>query len=251
MNWDTGPIVFGHRGYAARAPENTCAGFRLAAQHKVPGVELDIHLSADGQLVVVHDHNLARTTGLDAVVEQTRYEQIHELDAGSWFDAAFSGERPPLLEDLFAEFGSVFRYDIEIKQRGNAATNIEDVLLRLIRRFRLEENCLVSSFNPFPLRRLHKKAPDIPVAAIYSSHDEVPPILRYGLGAHISGAPQLIKPHHEKINRLWALYQIQLRRRVVLPWTVNDANTARRMAALGVAGIITDDPGKVLDALRF
>ncbi|MCA1753387.1 MAG: hypothetical protein LC641_01540 [Spirochaeta sp.] len=55
MNWDTAPIVFGHRGYAARAPENTCAGFQLAAKHNVPGIELDIHLSADGQLVVVHD----------------------------------------------------------------------------------------------------------------------------------------------------------------------------------------------------
>ncbi len=249
MNWGATPLVFGHRGYAARAPENTLAGFRLAAEHKVPGIELDIHLTADKQLVVVHDYNLSRTTGLDAVVEQTPYEHMRELDAGSWFDPAFSGERLALLEDILAEFGSNFVYDIEIKQEGKAATGIEELLLGVIRRFGLEANCFVSSFNPFPLRRFGKMAPEIPVAAIYSSHDDVPPILRYGLGAYISGAPQVVKPHHVKINRLWAWYHIGLRRRMVLPWTVNDQETARRMAAYGVAGIISDDPGMVLELL--
>ncbi|TVR88117.1 MAG: glycerophosphodiester phosphodiesterase [Spirochaetaceae bacterium] len=249
MNWGATPVVFGHRGYAARAPENTLAGFRLAAEHKVPGIELDIHLTADKHLVVLHDHNLFRTTGLDAGVEQTRYDEMRELDAGSWFDPAFSSERLPLLEDILAEFGSSFVYDIEIKQEGRAATGIEEQLLGVIRRFGLEANCFVSSFNPFPLRRFRKMAPDIPVAAIYSSHDDVPPILRCGLGAYMSGFPQLVKPHHVKINRLWAWYHIGLRRRIVLPWTVNDAETALRMAACGVAGIITDDPGMVLELL--
>ncbi len=249
MNWGTTPLILGHRGYAAQAPENTLAGFRLAAERKVPGIELDIHLTADGRVVVVHDHNLKRTTGLDAVVEQTRYDQIRELDAGSWFDPKFHAERPPLLEDLFAEFGSTFVYDIEIKQEGKAATGIEEQLLGIIQRFGLEENCMVSSFNPFPLRRFRRLAPSIPVAAIYSSDYDVPPILRYGLGAYISGAPQVIKPDHQKINRLWAWYHVRLRRRIVLPWTVNHPDTARRMASYGVAGIITDDPGEILEAI--
>lgn len=225
------------------------AAFRLAREHAVPGVELDIHITADQQLIVIHDHNLLRTTGLDSVVEHTSYEAMKELDAGSWFDPAYAQEHPPLLEELFAEFGTGFVYDIEIKQEHRSASGVEELLLGCIRRFGLEDHCLVSSFNPFPLRRFARLAPHIPVAAIYSTHDDVPPALRYGLGGSVAGSKRFLKPHHPKVTRLWAWYHITLRKRQVLPWTVNDTERAVELLSHGVAGIVTDDPGALLAAL--
>ncbi|HDQ14938.1 MAG TPA: glycerophosphodiester phosphodiesterase, partial [Sediminispirochaeta sp.] len=85
------PLLFGHRGCSIIAPENSMAAFQQILDHKVPGVELDVHMCKSGELVVTHDSNLKRVTGLDADVEDTHWEQIRELEAGSWFSESYRG----------------------------------------------------------------------------------------------------------------------------------------------------------------
>ena len=237
------PYLFAHRGCSKAAPENTLAAFDEALKRGIPGVELDIHLCASGELVVTHDDNLKRVTGVDALVEETDFSKIRELDAGSWKDDRFRGERIPLLEDVFDLLGSRVYYDIEIKCRKTDETGLEQKLLTLIEQYSLEQRCVISSFNPIPIKTFKRLAPDIPTAIIYCCDSELPWYLRHGEGRWIASA-DILKPEHIKINRLSMFFNHVLGRMPVIPWTVDDAETASRLVGLGVQGIISNVPAE-------
>lgn len=110
------PAVIGHRGAAASAPENTLAGFRRAAQLGAPWVELDVHLTADGRLAVIHDATLGRTTNGRGRVAARTARQLAGLDAGGWFAARFRGEPVPMLDDALAVIAQAgMGVNVEIK----------------------------------------------------------------------------------------------------------------------------------------
>ena len=91
------PLLFGHRGYSSVAPENTMEAFDLCVGRGIPGAELDVHLCKSGELVIIHDHELQRLAGIDAVVEDSTYAELRQLDVGSHKDPRFAGARIPLL----------------------------------------------------------------------------------------------------------------------------------------------------------
>ena len=102
------PLLFAHRGYSAKAPENTIAAFKLAWESGIPGVELDVHLCKSGEMVVFHDDDLERITGTAGTVESTDLETLKSLDAGN-------GERIPLLSEVFEAAPEHAYFDIEMK----------------------------------------------------------------------------------------------------------------------------------------
>lgn len=243
------PYIFAHRGCSKDAPENTLAAFQEALNQKIPGVELDIHLCKSGELVVTHDDNLKRVTGFDGIVEDQNYTEMKKLDAGSWFSSDFAGERLPLLEDLFDLCGSRVYYDIEIKCRSTKNNGLEEKLAALIKARGLEERCIVSSFNPFPLKFLKKAAPHIPTAIIYCNDDGLPFYLRHGEGKWI-GSADILKPDHKKINRGSMFFNHTIGGRPVLPWTIDNPDTAVKLIELGVSGIISNAPATIISALK-
>ena len=91
-------IVLAHRGYSAKAPENTMAAFELALAVGADGIELDVHMTRDGEIVVIHDDTLDRTTNGKGPVSDQTMAELRELDAGSWFSPEFAGERIPTLK---------------------------------------------------------------------------------------------------------------------------------------------------------
>jgi glycerophosphoryl diester phosphodiesterase len=238
------PYLFAHRGYSKIAPENTLAAFDEAVNRKIPGVELDIHLCKSGELVVTHDDNLVRVTGFDGIVEDYDYADIKNLDCGKWKDPKFTGEKLPLLQDVFDLLGNKVYYDIEIKCRKTAETGIEKKLFELIKSYGLDERIIVSSFNPMPLKYFKKIAPHIPTAIIYCVSDELPWYLRHGEGKWL-GSADILKPEHIKINRVSMLLNHIIKRGPVLPWTVDDPEEATRLIKAGVNGIISNDPGSL------
>ena len=242
------PYLFAHRGYSKLAPENTLSAFQEALNHKIPGIELDIHLCSSGELVVTHDDNLERVTGFNGIIENLDYSEIKHLDAGRWKNEKFSGERLPLLQDVFDLTGDSVYFDIEIKSKKTKRTGIEIKLLELIRRYKLEQRCIVSSFNPMPLRFFKQTAPQIPTAIIYSVTDELPWYLRHGEGKWIAAA-DILKPDHVKINGASMFLHKTIGGRTVIPWTVDDPKEAVRLIKAGVSGIISNDPSG-LDILR-
>jgi glycerophosphoryl diester phosphodiesterase len=244
------PLLFAHRGLSSQAPENTLAAFRLAARTGIPGLELDVHLTADGELAVFHDSNLKRICGLDRLIEECAWFELRDLDAGAWRGKEFAGERIPLLREVFQEFGPDFYYDVEIKSYTAKNLGLEQKLSDLIDEFGLAQKVAISSFNPFALRRFKKMREDVPTAIIWCHSREVPLFLRSGLGRLISGC-DFIKPAYKEFlgsrqlgfYRFWAV--------TVVTWTVDRQSDARKLLEAGVNGIISNRPQDIIPLLRY
>lgn len=236
------PLLFAHRGCSAAAPENTLAAFREARAQGIPGIELDIHLAENGELLVIHDDDLERTTGFKGSVETTPFETIRQLDAGGWKGEEFRGEGVPTLREVFELLGSSVYYDIELKSRVHGPSGMEAPLLNLIREFQLNDQVLISSFNPLALKAIKAADPAIPTAVIYCSSKELPWYLRRGEGRWLCGC-EIIKPEHIKVNAISSWFNRRLTGRPILPWTVDDREEGKRLLDAGCLGLISNDPG--------
>ena len=194
-------MLFGHRGYSALAPENTLAAFSLLLDHGIPGVELDVRLSRDGKAVIIHDENTKRVTGVDAVVSDCPSSKLKGMDAGSWFSDAFRDQGIPLLDDVFALAGDRLYYDIELKWTHRESGGLEEAVLERIRSHGMSGRCLISSFNPFCIRRVQAMAPEIPTAHTYARYRKVPLVLRRGQAGVVIPTPYM-KPRYSQVNRI-------------------------------------------------
>jgi len=161
-------LVISHRGSYLRAPENTLAAFKLALQEGADGFELDARLTKDGEVVVIHDSTLNRTTSGSGKVGEKTLEEIQALDAGSWFDPKFSEERVPTLREVFESVSSSALINIELKVAGRKKELVERVL-EIVQEFKAEHRTFVSSFNPLVLHYSKEIAPHIVTALIRST----------------------------------------------------------------------------------
>ncbi len=238
-----------HRGASAAAPPNTLAAFRKAAELGADGVELDVHLSADGVPVVIHDFTVDGTTDGTGRVRDLPLAALRELDAGSRFDPAFAGERIPTLEEVFAEIGGRLLINVELKSMpGNDYPGMEEAVAALIRRFDLTDQVLVSSFNPLALRRFRRAAPEIPIGFLY----EAAPLSRLArlLATLLPGLGlQAVHPHWSLVRPETVHQAHRLGRRVVV-WTVDEPEVMARMVGWGVDVVITNYPDRLSTILR-
>ena len=235
------PLVIAHRGASAVAPQNTMAAFRKAVELKSDGIELDIHLSADGIPVVIHEAIVDATTNGHGRVAELIIAQLQELDAGSSFDPAFAGERIPTLEQVLQAFPNVL-LNVELKCFSPFDRGLERTVISLVKELGRQQHVLFSSFNPLSLRRAWRIAPDIRIGLLLAPNLPLP--LRRAWLASLC-PHQARHPHHTMVTpdyMAWAKkrgYQVN-------PWTVDDPDEMRRLISLGVHGIITNVP----DVLR-
>jgi glycerophosphoryl diester phosphodiesterase len=219
------------------------ASFNKAKETGALGIELDIHVCASGELVVAHDDTFQRTAGDSRRIADLDFREIRVVDVGSFFDPAFRGERPPLLEDVLEAFCPDMYIDIELKSRKTKHDPLPGLLAETIRRFgdRALKSVTVSSFNPFSILAFKRLCPRIPAAVIWSADAEVPPILRRGFGRFLSHCDYL-KPVHRQVNRWSRFWLGGVEKRPLVPWTIDDCALAERMLKTGCAGIITNRP---------
>jgi glycerophosphoryl diester phosphodiesterase len=236
-------LNFAHRGASAKAPANTLSAFRLAAELGADGVELDVQLSKDGEVVVIHDLTVDATTNGGGAVAEKTLSELQTLDAGSWFDAAFVGEHIPTLQEVMDAVGHRLLLNVEIKLPfALANTGLEAEVVRLIEDNNLVDRVLVSSFHPLALRRVKSLNRRIPTGLLYA-HD-LPIYLRWTL--LVSLAP------HEARHPNWAMITpdyvqaMKARGYRINVWTVDDPDEMRRLLDWGVDAIITNHP----DVLR-
>ena len=231
-----------HRGASAVAPANTLAAFEKAVELGADGIEFDVHLSADGVPVVIHDFSVDSTTDGSGRVAEMTIAQLAQLDVGSYFDPAFAGERIPTLEAVLEAMGGRLLLNIELKSTSLRDKGLEQTVIAQIERHGLGTSVLFSSFNPFSLRRAKRIAPHIAVGLLYGP-DLPLPLRRAWLAPLVPHEAR--HPEHTMVD---AHYMAWARRRGyrVNTWTVDDPDEMHRLIGLGVDGIITNVP----DVLR-
>ena len=233
------PLVLGHRGASAEAPENTLAAFSLALSQGADGVELDAQRCASGEVVVIHDASLQRTTGLGAPVTHASWSVIRTLDAGSWKSERFRGERVPLLAEVLDGFPRLVNVELKCEAADDGGLTAE--VVRVIRSAKAAARVLLSSFNVLCLWRARQLAPEIPRALLFEREQRWP--LRSGLLAPLLGVvamhPEHVLATPERVER-W-----RQRGYSVGCWTVDDPDAAANLHRTGVAAVITNWPARI------
>ncbi len=221
-------VVIGHRGAAGLEPENTCRSFARAIELDVDAVELDVHVVED-RLVVIHDHKLDRTTNGKGKIRSAKLADLRGLDAGA-------GERIPLLEEVI-DLTAPTETPINIELKGRGTAKQVAALLDQSGRF------LVSSFNHDELRAFRALRTDIAVA----------PLFEWWRGDGIETAKELDAVSINLGDRIATNRRVEKIRAAgfrVLVYTVNSARRARELGEMGVAGVFTDRPDVVVEAVR-
>ncbi|MBX7222011.1 MAG: glycerophosphodiester phosphodiesterase [Blastocatellia bacterium] len=236
------PQIFAHRGARAVAPENTLAAFSKAFEIGADGIELDVMCSADRVLVVTHDYEVSRLSNGSGFIGRMTWPQIETLDFGSKFDQRFAGEKAPTLEQVTELLPPGVHLNIEIKNDQIRSHGEELLVARLIQSRQLFDRVLVSSFNPFVLRRLRKIDPRISIGWLYEAR---PPIYLRPKPVSTFLRPQALHPEFTVVTP--ELVNAAHRRGfLVNVWTVNEIQDMQRMIDCGVDAIITDYPDRAL-----
>jgi len=168
------PLVIAHRGDVATAPENTLPAFTNALSAGADGLELDVRLTSDRQLVVFHDHRLDRTSNGAGRVNAATFAHVRSLDVGSWFDPAFKGQVAPTLDEVFESLPNGFLINVEMKVIISGMKLIAHLVAETISRHQRWDSTLVASFNPVALYQLRKKEPRISRGYIWSKRHPYP-----------------------------------------------------------------------------
>ncbi|MFE0401977.1 glycerophosphodiester phosphodiesterase [Streptomyces nigra] len=253
------PTVIAHRGASSYAPENTLAAVDKAAELGVEWVENDVQRTKDGELVVIHDDNLKRTTDAEEVfpgrspwkVKDFTAAEIARLDAGSWFGPEFAGARVPTLQQFLDRTESHRqKLLLEIKN-PSLYPGIEQQVLKVLGdegwldASHLAGRLIVQSFSADSVRAVHDLLPTVktgflgtPSVADLSRYaafaDQINPSYTTVSPGYVSSVHAFDGPHGGPLE--------------VFTWTVNDADTARQVAGYGIDGIITNSPDVVRDA---
>jgi glycerophosphoryl diester phosphodiesterase len=232
------PTIFAHRGASAHAPENTLAAFKMAVDSKAPAIELDAKLTSDGEIVVIHDHTVDRTTNGSGAVRQFPLKVLQTLDAGAFFHRQFTGEKIPTLGEVFETVGGKVFINIEITNYASPFDDLPIKVAELVLQYNLQDTVLFSSFFASNLRRAHKIAPKIPMGLLtFSGLKGL--VYRSWLG--FRSPFNAIHPEAGDVTVQW-IARVHHAHRRVHAYTVNNPDQMRLLFVYGIDGIFTDDP---------
>lgn len=234
--------ITAHRGFSKVAPENTLPAFEAAMECGADYIELDIQLTADDQLVVIHDDKVDRTTNGKGNVSKYTYDQLTELSAGSWFSKSgeFDDVRIPLFRDVLELVGNDVMLNIEIKRSGDPKKTAEKAV-ELIEEYGIVKSCYVTSFSYTALKKVKQLNPKIKTAfianlATATSYAQLPYIDAVSMN-YIFVNQSVVNSAHHHGKRIFV-------------WTVDRQSEVKKMMALGVDNIITDRPDKALEVVN-
>ncbi len=238
------PVIFAHRGASAYAPENTMASFRKALEMGADGIELDVHLSSDGHLVVIHDEAVDRTGNGKGRVGDKTLKELKSLDFGSWYSQDFKNERiPELFEVLELLTSRKVILNIEIKNGPVFYPGIEKKVADAVKSYGMLKQVIISSFNHYSLVEIKKISPEIKTAILYMTGLYEPWVYARHVGAEAihplfyNIVPEVMKGCMEngiKVN----------------PFTVDRPEHIKSMVLAGVDGIITNVPDVAIKTVK-
>ena len=232
------PFTFAHRGASAHAPENTLSAFQLALTQNADGIELDVKLSSDGHVVVLHDPTLDRTTGTKGRVKDMSLADLRALDAGSFFSETFKGEKIPTLEEVFETMGKRLFINVELTNYTTPRDQLVETVCMLVKKFNLQKHVMFSSFFAANLSKAGSYLPEVPrgLLALNGIAGAWARSFGYYFGKYQALHPYLSDVTPEQVGRVH-----RLKGRIHV-WTVNKADDMRKLFRWGVDAIFTDDP---------
>lgn len=239
------PIILAHRGDLAHAPENTLPSFQQAIQKGADGVELDVKLTSDGHVIVIHDPTTDRTTDGKGRVTSLSLAEIRKFDAGSWFDEKFRGTQVPLLAEVFETVGMDRLINIELTNYSTPRDGLTEKVCQLIKKHNNQKQIIFSSFFPSNLKIASQQLPQVPRGLL-----AMPGVI--GLWARsfgfMFGDYQALHPHISSVDKQQVQRVHRINRRVHV-WTANTSEEINQLKEWGVDGIFTDDPQTAVRAL--
>jgi glycerophosphoryl diester phosphodiesterase len=244
------PYVVAHRGISGKMPENTLAAFSRACEIQgINMIELDVRLSADEQVIVLHDRTLQRTSTGNGAARQYSVAEIKEFDAGSWFDPAFSKERIPTLEEVLVLVNKRRWVNIELKSDFFFPEKhglLERRALETVRSLGYCDHVLFSSFNHGmvgAMKRLDQKARTGVLYNVYRDYGRMPSKLARRVGAEV-----FVCARHELTQRM--LDDARQSGVAVYVYTLNSTTVVDKMIAMGVDGILSDIADDIVRFVR-
>ncbi len=245
------PLVIAHRGYSLRAPENTLAAFKLGWESGADGIECDVHLSADGRVVCIHDHDTGRVSREVLTVARTKWSDLQKLDVGSWKDNRWAGESIPLLEDAIKAGPSTLLWVVEIKCGPEIVTPLIDAVHSTGHSW---DRLVVISFNQNALRELKIQRPEIKTywlsEFVEDTTGSFDPSIEKIMGTiealNVDGfGGQSGKGITRDLSQELKSAQLELN-----VWTVDDPEEALRMREIGATSVTTNDPQRIVSTFE-
>jgi len=237
------PLIIAHRGDVTNAPENTIPAFKNAFDLGADGIELDVRLTKDEELVVFHDRLLGRTVSGSGPVNHYTQDQMRGLDAGSWFSSDYKGEQIPTLDEVFESLPPDFLINIEMKSIMKGMRLIAHKVAEVVRRHARWDSTLIASFNPISLWELRKIEPRIVRGYIWSRRHPFPIRSRcFSPLVQANWYDPANDSYNSKLHR-----KFHSRGARVLAWDLDFDQDLERMAAAGLDGIVTDSLQGMLD----
>ena len=251
------PRVMAHRGASGDYPENTMPAFQAAAEAEAPYFELDVHMTRDGEIVVMHDAELRRTTGRDGTIREMTFAELREADAGYNFSIEAgdrfpfrgAGIKVPALAELFAAFPN-HRFVVEIKQ---TTPSLAPALIETINRGGMRRRVLIASEHQVPLDEIRALAPGLPTNFSSLEVGGLMLSLAPGATAYVPRGDALQVPPEHHSWKLITAESVAAAHRCGVEmhaWTINDPAEMRALLKLGVDGIISDYPARLIEVVR-
>jgi glycerophosphoryl diester phosphodiesterase len=224
------------------------SSFKFAAKNN-SAFELDTMFAKSGELVVIHDSDVDRTTNGKGMVDSLTLSELKQLDAAKLAPAKFKGEKIPTLEEVLTEFGGKTLVDIEIKAQApkEEAQRIGTAVAKLLAEKKMEKQVFVTSFNPFVLETIKTTNPEVLRGQLYSSFDDVKELgwfTKYVLKNLLlngKAEPDILAPRKDMVDADYVAKYQGLGYKI-FPWTVNDPKEMENLIKLGIDGLITDRP---------
>lgn len=230
--------ILAHRGASGYAPENTMSAFKKAIEMGADGIELDVHLSKDGHLVVIHDEMLDRTTNGKGMVMNLTLEELKQLDAGSWFSDEFKGEKIPTLEEVLKLIHNTSMIlNVEIKAGYRLYKDIEEKTLSMLEKYNMLNSCIISSFDHYSLVRVRELNKQVKTGMLYSASLYKP--WEYARSLKVNA----LHPHYITLTEEF-ITSAHNENFPINTYTVNDEAYMIKLAAAKISMMITNYPDK-------
>jgi Glycerophosphoryl diester phosphodiesterase len=237
VDFDTIKIT-SHRGFSRGVPENTLPAIEKAIEEKADYVEMDVRQTKDRKLVLLHDENVRRTTGINKNIGNMTYDEVILLDAGKWVSEEYAGTRIPTLEEALETCKGKINMNLDLKEDRNAV-GLEESVVGFINQYEMENQCVITSTSRTILENVKKLNPNIRTGyityQIQRSDFKNSTIDFFSINSCFASENLLQSVHEEG--------------KEVLVWTVNTKSELERMKNLGVDNIITDDPSYAKEVL--